>query len=401
MSTVKVLLKKDKIRKNGEAPLYLRITKNRRSRYVSVGVYVLPKYWDEEKGVVKKSYANSVRTNRFIAEKIAEARGVTVDMESVNKNVSPKALKEAITGRTSISFLDYAADHLKRLEYAGRIGYHDKTNAVVSKIRTYMKGRDLAIDDITIHWLKEYELYLMVKLKNAPNTIYSNMKIIRTILGRAIDDELLAFEKNPFLRYKIKWTKTKTDYLVDDELLALSQLTLVPGSKLELHRDMFVFATDAGGIRIGDLLFLCNSNFDGSSVTWWTAKATEPISIRLSKRACEILHKYDSSDAKRNDFLFPCVANGTNIEDPKIYFKVKSSKTAHVNTNLKILAEMAGIEKRLHFHMSRHTFGTRAVRKMPMEHVSKLMTHANIKQTQLYAKIVNEDLDKAMDNFND
>lgn len=68
---------------------------------------------------------------------------------------------------------------------------------------------------------------------------------------------------------------------------------------------------------------------------------------------------------------------------------------------LLVHAAESNIEKRLHFHMSRHTFGTRAVRKMRMEHVSKLMTHANIKQTQLYAKIANEDLDKAMDSFND
>lgn len=401
MSTVKVLLRKDKIKSNGEAPLYLRITKHRKSRYVAIGVYVLPKDWDEDKCVVRKSYPNSVRTNRFIAEKKAEALGVAVDMESVNKHVSSKALKEALTGRSAMSFISYADDYVTRLELAGRMGYHDKNKTVVSKVRTYLNERELAIDDITVHWLKQYELYLMVELKNAPNTIYSNMKIIRTILGRAIDDDLLAFEKNPFLKYKLKWTKTKIEYLIDDELSALAQLTLVKGSKLELHRDMFVFAADAGGIRIGDLLNLQCKNFDGTHLIWYTDKTTEPARVKLSRTACEIIDKYKTSDSHPNDFLFPCVKNGTDMNDARTRYRVIGVKTAQTNTNLKKLASMAGIEKRLHFHMSRHTFGTRAVRKMRIEHVSKIMTHANIKQTQPYAKIVNEDLDNAMDKFND
>jgi site-specific recombinase XerD len=68
---------------------------------------------------------------------------------------------------------------------------------------------------------------------------------------------------------------------------------------------------------------------------------------------------------------------------------------------LKIIAAKAGIEKHISFHSSRHTFATRALKKgMRIEYVSKLMGHTNLKTTQIYAKIVNEELDKAMDVFN-
>lgn len=401
MSTVKVIRRNDKEKANGEAPLYLRITKNRRSRYVSIGVYLAAKDWDETKCMVRKSFPNSVRTNRFIAQKVAEAMGVGVDMESENKHVSAKALKEAITGRSSIRFLDYANTQLKRLEVQGRMGYHDKTNAVISKIRTYVNGKSPAIDEITVHWLKQYELYLITELNNAPNTIHSNMKVIRTIIGKAVEDDLLPFEKNPFLKYKLKWTKTKPEYLTNEELDRLEKLELEPGSKLELHRDMFVFASDAGGVRIGDLLNLRTRSFDGSRLILYTSKTTDPLGIKLTDRACALANKYREDGCEPDDFLFPCINKGTDMEDPTTYLRVKGSKTALINKNLKKLAKAAGIEKRLTFHVSRHTFGTRAVSKMPMEHVSKLMTHANIKQTQLYARIMGEDLDSSMDKLND
>ena len=79
-----------------------------------------------------------------------------------------------------------------------------------------------------------------------------------------------------------------------------------------------------------------------------------------------------------------------------------SSNTAYANKNLKVIAEKAGIEKHISFHTSRHTFATRALLKgMRIEYVSKLLGHTAIKTTQVYAKIVNSELDKAMDVFND
>ena len=61
---------------------------------------------------------------------------------------------------------------------------------------------------------------------------------------------------------------------------------------------------------------------------------------------------------------------------------------------------MAETDKKIHFHTSRHTFATRALKKgMRIEYVSKLLGHSSIKTTQVYAKIVNKDLDDAMDEF--
>jgi len=76
------------------------------------------------------------------------------------------------------------------------------------------------------------------------------------------------------------------------------------------------------------------------------------------------------------------------------------SQTAAVNRKLKQIQEMAGIEQTLHFHLSRHTWGTRALRKgMRMEYVSKNMGHADMRITQHYAKLIQSEVDDAMNVF--
>ncbi|MBC7747870.1 MAG: tyrosine-type recombinase/integrase, partial [Methylotenera sp.] len=75
--------------------------------------------------------------------------------------------------------------------------------------------------------------------------------------------------------------------------------------------------------------------------------------------------------------------------------------TALINKNLKFITKRAKVEKSISFHISRHTWATRALRlRVPIEIVSKILGHANIRETMIYAKIVNAEMDKAMDLFN-
>ena len=88
------------------------------------------------------------------------------------------------------------------------------------------------------------------------------------------------------------------------------------------------------------------------------------------------------------------------VKMPNLYI-LSQEEQKPLYSNLKRIAKKAGIKKNLSFHTSRHTFATWALRKgIRIEYVSKLLGHASIKETQIYAKIVNEELDKAMEVFN-
>lgn len=226
MATVKIILRKDKLKENGEMPVYLRVTKNRRTKYISLQLNVLPELWDSEKGRVKKGYPNSVRVNRFLSQKEADARGVSVDMEAQDSSVTANELKNVVSGRSSIGFLEYCESYQKSLEYSARAGTVDKFKAVVSKVRKYLNGRQLLINEITVFWLRNYETHLRRNLGNSNNTVHSNLKVIRRVLNSAVEEDLLSYEKNPFLKYKLKWEKTKKVFLTEDELKRIEELTL-------------------------------------------------------------------------------------------------------------------------------------------------------------------------------
>ncbi len=216
----------------------------------------------------------------------------------------------------------------------------------------------------------------------------------------AVEEEIIPYDKNPFLRYKLVTEATEKNFLIDEEILKLETVECIESSMIEVHRDAFIFSSYAGGLRFSDICLLRWENFHEGFITVKTKKTGSTVTIKLPNKALTILNQYRPESPKGKDFVFPLL--DTDFDNSDFRFKAEeiSRNNAKMNQSLKKLAEMAGIEKHFSFHTARHTFATRALRKgMRIEYVSKLMAHSDIKVTQVYAKIVNEELDKAMDEY--
>lgn len=403
MATVSILLKKNKEKANGDLPVYLRITKNRKTQFISLKLYVHPTLWDDKKQRVKKKYPNSARINNYLAQQLAEAQSKAFELESKNKSSSGKTIKESIVGASSKSFLDYLESYKEKLKKNGKAGTFDKVNAVHLKLSAYLKGSDLTFEEFDLSFLRKYESYLRDKLENTTNTVHSNLKIFRKLFYDAEREDLVEMQNNPFRKHSLAWEKVEKTYLTESELAEIESLTLNAGSKIEQHRDLFVFACYAGGIRISDLLKLKWRDFDGTNIRFFTQKTKDHVSIKIPQKALLILKKYQPSDKEEvgNRFVFPFLKSDTDYSDEEVLLKAIGSATAYANKNLKTLAERTSIKKVLTFHSSRHTWATRALQKgISVAHVSKLMGHGSLKTTMGYVKIVNKDLDEAMDVFN-
>ena len=124
--------------------------------------------------------------------------------------------------------------------------------------------------------------------------------------------------------------------------------------------------------------------------------------VKLPNKALAILERFKNETTTPNSYVFPYVTDDKDIDTPLKRHEYVGKKTSLVNKNLKSIAGKAKISKKITFHVARHTFATIALKKgIRIEYVSKLLGHANLKETQVYAKIINEELDKAMDVFND
>ncbi|WP_457079487.1 tyrosine-type recombinase/integrase [Hymenobacter sp. HD11105] len=398
---MKIILMENKANKAGEMPVYLRIIKDRKPKYLSIGLRVKLSDWNNDLSRVRKSHPNSQRVNAFIAQKAAEAEEVSLELQIESKFVAPVQIKKALMGQSSESFLKYFARYLRSLDKAGKIGSLDKATAVYSKLKVFMGLSDLLFDEITVSFLKQYEAYLREELGNSVNTIHSNLKIIRKLINDAVQEDLVSPERNPFLKYKLKLEKTTKAFLSEEELEKIWLLPLIKGSKMYHHRNIFVFSAYAGGLRISDLLQLKWGNFSSTHIRLTMHKTNDVVSIKIPNKALEILQLYKSADSKPSAYIFPFLGVGKDYTNPRVLFKAISSATAYANKDLKTIARTAGVDTLISFHSSRHTFATRALAKgMPIEYVSKLLGHSSIKTTQIYAKIINEKLDQAMDVFN-
>jgi integrase len=350
---------------------------------------------------VKRGHPNMARINNFLTTKFAELQSKAIESEEKTPDNTNK-VSQLLKGIEKVDFLKYFDEYNQRLLLKNKINSHRISNTVYNKIKDYMKGEPLYFEDITVKWLKDYEHHLISIVKNSMNTLYTEMKAIRKLINEANNEDIISIPKSPFTKYKLKWEQVDKNYLTEGELMAVENLELPENSCIKVHRDIYVFATYAGGLRISDIFQLRWRDFDGEKICIKTQKTNSIVSIKLPNKSKEIINSYKTNASGLNSFVFPILSKYNNLEDEKEKQRAISAANAYVNKDLTKLAKMAEIEKHIHFHTSRHTFATRALRKgMRIEYVSKLLGHANIKTTQIYAKIVNEELDKAMDVFNE
>jgi len=286
MVTITTVLRTDKTNKKGLAPVHIRIIKNRKIRYISTGIKLEKKDWDKKEKRVKKSHDNSRTFNAFLLKKFSKVHDDVFEAEKDYMGLTSSDLKDHVYGKTSPIFLDYAYKFIDR-EYKSKDKFptYDRYKSTLNKLRDYLGDREFRISDFTVGFIKDYELHLRRAYDNHTNTIGKELKSFRRIINEAITDQVFPFEKNPFHRYKIKWEKTTKSFLSESEIYAIENFELTPGSPKELHRDMFIFACYAGGMRVSDVYLLKWISYTGTHIIYKCRKTGERISIKLTKVA--------------------------------------------------------------------------------------------------------------------
>lgn len=402
MATVSIVYRKDKLNKKGEAPIHFRIIKDRKISYISSGIMVSDDNWDVKKNCIKGKHPNSKRFNSFIANKFTELQDQVFEHDTISKSLTSRQLRDKIYGKKPTDFFAFADVAVEKYLSDGKVGTYDKNCSIIKKLKEYQKGSVLSFQDITPEFLTKYEKYLKEHHKNTTNTVHKDMKFIRKLFNDAYSQDLIEHQLIPFNKYKMKTEKTQRQYLTEDELKLIEDFKPTPGTRLELHRDMFIFAASAGGLRISDMLQLKWNHFDGQHINFTIMKTSTQLSIKIPNKGLDIIKKYMPKVPNKNAFIFPLLPDDLDLNDPRELDTAISRATAYINKNLKIIADKLQIDKKISFHISRHTFATRALRKgISIDKVSKILGHAAIRETQVYAKIVSSELDKAMDVFNE
>lgn len=409
MASIKISPRLNKANRAGQVPLYLRLTKNRRSKYVALDVYINPDDWSDKTGRVKSNTVNALEINQFIAKKEAEAQALILQMESQSGFVTVYDIKAKLIGNGPSEFFSFfeKQTRLKTEEFSVGTILHYKS--VLTKLKKFWKKEHLYFEDVNVPLIKAFQEHLIYDCKNHTNTIHSNLKIVRTVINDAVAEGLIPFEKNPFNMIKLRSQKTSRQFLFDEELDRLENLNLLKGSLLYHHRNLYLFSAYTAGIRISDLLNMRWKNVNDAHLRFQIKKNKEDIAIKLPEKSLSILRTYrEIAEQKQkscfldpDSFIFPLLLIDKHEQDKIIIYKALSSANALANKDLRKLTKLAKITKQISFHTARHSWAVRALQKgMRIEYVSKLMGHASVKNTEVYAKVLNEELDKAMEVFN-
>lgn len=213
------------------------------------------------------------------------------------------------------------------------------------------------------------------------NTVNKHHSRLRTILIRAVKEGHIT--KNPYIDFQLKYTPSSRTFLTEEELKKITENNLGDNESLKRVRDIFIFSVYTG-MRFEDAQLLTIDRIEKDKKNNYTLrieqeKTKEPLLIPLLKPALDIIKKYENSPERK---VFK-----------KVLPKITNQK---VNSYLKVIADITGIEKNLTHHVARHTCATTILisNDVPIEAVSKWLGHTNIKTTQIYAKITNNYLQK-------
>ena len=218
--------------------------------------------------------------------------------------------------------------------------------------------------------------------KCANNTAVKYIKNFHKIINICLANGWLT--KDPFANYKSKVKEVIREYLTEREIQDLMEKELV-SDRLELVRDIFIFSCFTGLAYI-DVKQLSNDNIvlgiDGDKWINKNRQKTDTSSrIPILPTAQFIIDKYANHPVCVNeDKLLPIFSN------------------QKMNAYLKEIATVCGINKELTFHIARHTFATTVTLSngVPIETVSKMLGHTNLKTTQHYAKILDKKISEDM-----
>lgn len=389
-STFKVLfyLKKNAPKKNGKVAIMCRITIDGKQAQFSTKQEVLPDKWDLKFGRVSGKADEALKINLKLDEVRTRLQSLYDELIKHDNFVTADKLKNTflgfdVTEETLLSFYKkFLKDFTKMYEKGTRaLSTLKSYRLVYNHLRNFIsykyKRKDITFRELTEEFINDFDYYLRINI----GIVLTYILPLKKMTSMAVDQELIY--KDPFRNFHITMQETDRGYLVREEIEKL--ISYEPKNKrIELTRDMFVFSCFTGFAFV-DVQQLKKTHiqtfFDGNM---WIIKRRQKTNtasnVRLLEVAQNIIKKYEG--LTKDDYLFPRICNAT------------------CNTHLKtIMADCGSVKhKPISFHWARHTFGTLFVTEgIPLESVSKMMGHKDLRTTQIYAKITNNKISKDVD----
>lgn len=384
-------LRSNYVNKEGKTPIMLRIyLNNERMNIGSTGISILKSLWDHEKERLKGRGTDSLNINLALDNIKTGLHHLFRKLE-MSDDLTLERIKSEYLGKQKEidSIMSLFEKHLedigKQVSLSVTKATYQKYKVCLRHFRQFLSKRysrqDMRLSEMSYQVIYDFDIYLRTEVGQNSNTATKTLKTFKTVilLGR----KLGVLHHDPFHNYRFHLEPVNRGFLTDDEVVRIANKAIdIP--RLELVRDIFIFSCFTGLAYI-DVSNLTPDNIVTLDDKQWIMTKRQKTHIETNVLLLEIpkaiIAKY-SHRTYRDGKLFPILSN---------------QKT---NAYLKEIADICCIKKNLTFHLARHTFATMSLSKgVPMESVSKMLGHTNIKTTQIYARITNKKIEKDMEQL--
>lgn len=257
---IRIVQKKDIVYNNGCSPLFLRFTHERKSKFISLGVSVLPEQWYNEQQRITDDCPDSNALNAVITTKLEEYRKKVRRLEALEIEVNFNTLLDTNSRRTpNQTVSSYFEKLIAGFKKSGKYSTASKYEFCLSSLKKF-RSMDITFDKIDKAFLSEFEQHLRDK-GNSGNTIATKFTNLKSAYNKTLEDGIFVPRENPFAKYKVGklWTKTRKKAISKEDILRLKNLELPKDSVFGykgLSRDIFLFSYYTAGINFKDIATL-------------------------------------------------------------------------------------------------------------------------------------------------
>lgn len=379
---VSFYLKKSEADAKGNCPVMARLIVGKYSETAfSVKLRVPQSLWLSGRACGKSAAARDI--NNRLDEIRAAAFSIYAEQSANREVVTAEEVKHQLLGMASEqeTLLSYFRLFMRNFEKRVGInrtesslnGYRNSYDHLVRFLQSQYKLSDIPFAALDRSFIEKFDLHLRTECHLAPGTIVNLTVRLKTIVGEAIADGIItAF---PFVGYEPTHPQSEQKYLTTEELNRI--MTTPLHSRTLYHvRDLFLFSCYTG-IPYSDMCMLTNENLSlAEDGIWWIRSSRKKtgvdFEIPLMELPLHIIEKY--RDVAPEGKLLPMYSNSS------------------LNHYLKQIAVLCGIERKLVFHLSRHSFATTVYlcNGGTIEALSKILGHKHISTTQIYAVVTNK-----------
>ena len=390
-STFKILfyINRQKTKADGKTAIFCRITIDGRSAVMATGEECLPDEWNS-----KQSITGEKRINQRLAAFRELVEKTYSEMLTKDGVVSAELLKNRLQGvaATPTTLLAMSRAELQSVKAcvgksrsAGTYRNHTYSDKMLREWIEDKGRKDVPIHAVTEDLFEEFRFYLKKK-RFAAKTVNRHLCWFSRLMYRAVSKRIIRY--NPFEDAIYEKEERKIRFLQKSDVAKLMVLK-VNDKEAEQARQMFIFSCFTG-LAIADMERLKFSHIQTAAdgrryIRKERQKTKVEFVVPLHPIVEEILSRCREEQTvkeKGDGLVFP-----------------RDCSRSAMNNKLSTVGLACGIRQRLSFHMARHTFGTLSLSAgIPIESIAKMMGHASISSTQIYAQVtdkkISEDMDK-------